>query len=96
MSNSDAPGAEVKTTQDVLKMTGKDELKFGVLIGLIKVGQVSNRDVVDTVLNLVSVSFLFVTDWLNFLELCQIEGTIFDNSPRPCMVSLCNFSVLSS
>ena len=47
-------GCDVKSAQDVLKMSGNDELKFGVLIGLIKVGQVSNKDVVDTVLNLVS------------------------------------------
>ena len=48
-------GSDVKSAQDVLKMTGKDEVKFGVLIGLIKVDQVSNKDVVDTVLNLVSI-----------------------------------------
>ena len=30
------------------------KMKFGVLIGLIEVGEISNRDVVDTVLNLVS------------------------------------------
>ena len=47
-------GNDVKTAQDILKMSGNAELKFGVLIGLIKVGQVSNKDVVDTVLNLVS------------------------------------------
>lgn len=49
--------SEPKTVQDVLKMSGKDELKFGVLIGLIKVDQLPNRDVVDTVLNLVRISF---------------------------------------
>ena len=49
-----AVASGVKTAQDVLKMSGGDELKFGVLIGLIKVNQVSNKDVVDTVLNLVS------------------------------------------
>ena len=43
----------VETAQDVLGMSGADELKFGVLIGLIKVNQVTNKDVVDTVLNLV-------------------------------------------
>ena len=47
--------SEPKTVQDVLKMSGKDELKFGVLIGLIKVDQLPNRDVVDTVLNLVRI-----------------------------------------
>ena len=50
----ESAGSDVKSAQDVLKMSGNDELKFGVLIGLIKVGQVSNKDVVDTVLNLVS------------------------------------------
>ena len=49
---ADKEGSDVKTAQDVLKMSGKDELKFGVLIGLIKVGQVTNKDVVETVLNL--------------------------------------------
>ena len=49
-------GSDVKSAQDVLKMTGNDELKFGVLIGLIKVGQVSNKDVVETVLNLASLN----------------------------------------
>ena len=43
-----------KTTQDVTKMAGNDELKFGVLIGLVHVGQFSNKDVVDSVLCLVS------------------------------------------
>ena len=50
----ESEGSDVKSAQDVLKMSGNDDLKFGVLIGLIKVGQVSNKDVVDTVLNLVS------------------------------------------
>ena len=50
----ESEGSDVKSAQDVLKMSGNDELKFGILIGLIKVGQVSNKDVVDTVLNLVS------------------------------------------
>lgn len=57
-NQSDSSGAQ--SAQDVLKMTGKDELKFGVLIGLIKVNQVSNKDVVDTVLNLVSALFLAI------------------------------------
>ena len=49
--------SDAKTVQDVLKMSGKVKLKFGVLIGLIKVDQVPNRDVVDTVLNLVRIRF---------------------------------------
>lgn len=43
---------KVATPEDILKASGNDELKFGLLIGLIKVGQVSNKDVVDTVLYL--------------------------------------------
>ncbi|XP_071125679.1 neurobeachin-like isoform X4 [Mytilus edulis] len=43
---------KVTTPEDILKTSGNDELKFGLLIGLIKVGQVSNKDVVDTVLYL--------------------------------------------
>lgn len=49
--------AEAQSAQDVLKMSGNDELKFGVLIGLIKVGQLSNKEVIDAVLNLVSPQF---------------------------------------
>uniref|UniRef100_A0A3B4WRK0 Uncharacterized protein n=1 Tax=Seriola lalandi dorsalis TaxID=1841481 RepID=A0A3B4WRK0_SERLL len=33
------------------------KMKFAVLIGLIQVGEVSNRDIVETVLNLVSKHF---------------------------------------
>ncbi len=60
-------GSDVKSAQDVLKMSGKDELKFGVLIGLIKVGQVSNKDVVETVLNLVSLHY-----FLGVLRTCRV------------------------
>jgi len=48
-----------KTTQDVMNMAGNNELKFGMLIGLVRVGQLSNKDVVDSVLCLVSTIFLF-------------------------------------
>ena len=51
---ADDSGKEIKTVQDVLKSDGNDELKFGLLIGLVKVSQVSNKDVVNTVLHLVS------------------------------------------
>lgn len=34
------------------------KMKFAVLIGLIQVGEVSNRDIVETVLNLVRKSFI--------------------------------------
>lgn len=58
-ADKDSPSSSIvesgipRTTQDVMKMSGNDELKFGVLIGLIEVGQLSNKDVVDTVLSLV-------------------------------------------
>jgi len=45
--------SDVKTVEEVLKSSGNDELKFGLLIGLIKVNQVGDKDVVNTVLHLV-------------------------------------------
>lgn len=45
----------VKTVQEIQQCSENDELKFGLLIGLIKVDQVSSKDVLDTVLYLVSV-----------------------------------------
>jgi len=54
---SDTSAAINKTTQDVIKMAGNDELKFGVIIGLVRIGQLSNKDVVDSVLSLVSSLF---------------------------------------
>jgi len=55
MASTEVEGdVKVTSTADILKASGNDELKFGLLIGLIKVGQVSNKDVVDTVLHLVS------------------------------------------
>lgn len=56
------PLPNIKKPEEVVTMEMKDNLKFGVLIGLIKVGEVSNREVVNTVLHLVS--FLLV----NFLD----------------------------
>ncbi|KAI8797906.1 neurobeachin isoform X6, partial [Biomphalaria glabrata] len=43
---------DVKTVEGILKLKGNDELKFGLLIGLIELQQASNKDVVDTVLYL--------------------------------------------
>lgn len=37
------------------------KMKFAVLVGLIQVGEVSNRDIVETVLNLVSRRFISIT-----------------------------------
>lgn len=46
--------SDIKRPEEVVQMIMKDELKFGVLIGLIEVGEVSNREVVNTILHLVS------------------------------------------
>ncbi|XP_055302295.1 neurobeachin isoform X3 [Sitodiplosis mosellana] len=48
------PYSDIKRPEDVLnpRMSMTDNLKFAVLIGLIEVGQVSNREVVNTVLHL--------------------------------------------
>merc|ERR1719187_2192353 len=44
--------AEVKRPQEVVMMSIKDSLKFGVLIGLLEVRQVRNKEGVDAVLHL--------------------------------------------
>ncbi|CAH2055988.1 unnamed protein product, partial [Iphiclides podalirius] len=46
------PFSEIKRPEEVVRMTTNDSLKFAVLIGLIEVGQVTNREVVNTVLHL--------------------------------------------
>lgn len=48
------PFSDIKRPEEVVAMAMNDSLKFAVLIGLIEVGQVSNREVVNTVLHLVS------------------------------------------
>lgn len=53
------PYNEIQRPEEVVRMTMTDNLKFAVLIGLIEVGQVSNREVVNTVLHLVSCVSLF-------------------------------------
>ena len=50
----EAPVEDVRRAEDVVKVAMADNLKFAVLIGLIEVGQVSNKEVVNTVLQLVS------------------------------------------
>lgn len=45
---------DIKKSEEVTTMASNDNLKFTVLEGLIKVGQVSNREVVNTILQLVS------------------------------------------
>ncbi|XP_061716788.1 neurobeachin isoform X13 [Cydia pomonella] len=46
------PFSDIKRPEEVVRMTTNDSLKFGVLIGLIEVGQVTNRELVNTVLHL--------------------------------------------
>lgn len=53
------PYSEIKRPEEVVRMSMTDNLKFAVLIGLIEVGQVSNREVVNTVLHLVSAVLCF-------------------------------------
>jgi hypothetical protein len=52
--------SDVKTVAEILKSEGNDELKFGLLISLIKVNQASSKDVVNTVLHLVSLTALLL------------------------------------
>ncbi|XP_052793628.1 neurobeachin-like isoform X3 [Mya arenaria] len=49
---TDSAKTEVKTVEEILNSKTNDDLKFGLLIGLIKVNQVSDKDVVNTVLHL--------------------------------------------
>lgn len=53
------PYSDIKRPEEVVRMSMTDNLKFAVLIGLIEVGQVSNREVVNTVLHLVSLFVIF-------------------------------------
>jgi len=46
--------SDIKRPDEVVTMATTDNLKFGVLIGLVEVGQVTNKEVVNTVLHLVS------------------------------------------
>uniref|UniRef100_A0A3B1KH63 Neurobeachin b n=1 Tax=Astyanax mexicanus TaxID=7994 RepID=A0A3B1KH63_ASTMX len=46
------------------------KMKFAVLIGLIQVGEVSNRDIVETVLNLVSRSLYLRNSWKKKQKTC--------------------------
>ncbi|GLV35236.1 rugose [Carabus blaptoides fortunei] len=46
------PFSDIKRPEEVVRMSMNDNLKFAVLIGLIEVGQVSNREVVNTILHL--------------------------------------------
>lgn len=47
------PLSDIKRPEEVVRMNTNDSLKFAVLIGLMEVGQVTNRELVNTVLHLV-------------------------------------------
>lgn len=52
------PFDNIKKPEEVIKLQKTDNLKFSILDGMINVGQVSNREVNNTVLHLVSFFFL--------------------------------------
>ena len=55
--------AEVKRPQEVIMMNIKDSLKFGVLIGLLEVKQVRDKELVDAVLHLVGTFATIMFVW---------------------------------
>lgn len=65
------PLGDIKRPEEVVAMTMNDNLKFALLIGLIEVGQVSNREVVNTVLHLVG-ELLF--NEKEFLRIIYVMG----------------------
>lgn len=72
--------SDIKRPEEVVRMAMNDSLKFAVLIGLIEVGQVSNREVVNTVLHLVStILFDYVLLYRNMLSPLVVSHT-GDNS----------------
>lgn len=76
--------SEVKSVLDILKAPGDDEQKFGLLIGLIQGNQVSNKDVVDTVLHLVSQAFNIDSEIVGqAMSMCCLEMYI----PSCCHLS---------
>lgn len=68
------PFSDIKRPEEVVRMTTNDSLKFAVLIGLIEVGQVTNREVVNTVLHLVSPLHNIFKSWAG------IDGCTGENS----------------
>lgn len=61
------PFDNIKRPEEVIKLQMTDNLKFSILDGMINVGQVSNREVNNTVLHLVSFFFLnFISYWIYF------------------------------
>lgn len=61
------PHSEIKRPEEVVRIAMEDNLKFGLLTAFIKVGQVSNRDLVNSVLHLVNIISVF---YLCFHSIC--------------------------
>ncbi|XP_076273600.1 neurobeachin-like isoform X2 [Rhynchophorus ferrugineus] len=57
------PLSDIKHPEEVVRMAMNDSLKFAVLIGLIEVGQVSNKEVVNTVLQLIRKALQGINAW---------------------------------
>ena len=66
--NTPPPFSDIKRPEEVVSMAMNDSLKYAVLIGMVEVGQVSNREVVNTVLHLVSA--LTIKLYLLFIHIC--------------------------
>lgn len=68
-------------------------MKFAVLIGLIQVGEVSNRDIVETVLNLVSggESFIICPQWLSSspIPICVLFPALWPRTASHCLCCCC-------
>lgn len=54
------------------------KMKFGVLIGLMEVGEISNNDVVDTVLNLVRIAKLLHYSFRKCSYVQEVRANIFN------------------
>ncbi|XP_050576827.1 neurobeachin isoform X16 [Bombus affinis] len=72
------PFSDIKRPEEVVAMAMNDSLKFAVLIGLVEVGQVSNREVVNTVLHLVSRDQSFATRSFAETPIAVLVGGEFD------------------
>lgn len=93
----DPPIKDVKRPEDVIKTAMADNLKFAVVIGLIEVEQVSNKEVVNTVLQLVSHFKYHVTNFLSFNAPVPVNkfleclvGEVWKCVPgKPCVAACC-------
>lgn len=78
------PYSDIKHPDEVVRLAMNDSVKFAVLIGLVEVGQVSNREVVNSVLHLVSTTKInFGGDTIN--HHITLPDTSSVKIPFPCM-----------